>query len=205
MDRFKRESEVVYDANIIIFYCFLYKNHRIVEKTNKARKLTQYLVNNGIEIKVPEFIIHEINNKGFPKIVDDYLNDKKNVIVDVSRNPPHGLTLRLVQKLQNNFKNLQKKDYFHIEEYEPEEKLFDSIKSFFMNFNDKAKLDEFYDLKHVEELSPSDEDMKLILFAMERTAPLISDDWDVTFFREELSQKNLAHEIINFKEIGFVN
>lgn len=205
MDRFKRESEVVYDANIIIFYCFLYKNHRIVEKTNKTRKLTQYLVNNGIEIKVPEFIIHEINNKGFPKIVDDYLNDKKNVIVDVSRNPPHGLTLRLVQKLQNNFKNLQKKDYFHIEEYEPEEKLFDSIKSFFMNFNDKTKLDEFYDLKHVEELSPSDEDMKLILFAMERTAPLISDDWDVTFFREELSQKNLAHEIINFKEIGFVN
>ncbi len=110
MDRFKRESEVVYDANIIIFYCFLYKTHRIVERTNKARKLTQYLVNNGVEIKVPEFIIHEINNKGFPKIVDDYLNDKRNVIVDVSRNPPHGLTLRLVQKLQNNFKNLQKKD-----------------------------------------------------------------------------------------------
>ena len=205
MDRFKRESEVVYDANIIIFYCFLYKTHRIVERTNKARKLTQYLVNNGVKIKVPEFIIHEINNKGFPKIVDDYLNDKKNVIVDVSRNPPHGLTLRLVQKLQNNFKNLQKKDYFHIEEYEPEEKLFDSIKSFFMNFNDKDKLNEYYKLKHTDELSPSDEDMKLILFAMERTAPLISDDWDITFFRKELARINLAHEIINFKEIGFVN
>lgn len=189
MDRFKRESEVVYDANIIIFYCFLYKTHRIVERTNKARKLTQYLVNNGVEIKVPEFIIHEINNKGFPKIVDDYLNDKRNVIVDVSRNPPHGLTLRLVQKLQNNFKNLQKKDYFHIEEYEPEEKLFDSIKSFFMNFNDKDKLNEFYALKHADELSPSDADMKLILFAMEKNAPLISDDWDVTFFKKELVQK----------------
>lgn len=75
--------------------------------------------------------------------MNDYLNDKKNVIVDVSRNPSHGLTLRLVQKLQNNFKNLQKKDYFHIEEYEPEKKLFDSIKSFFMNFNDKDKLNEF--------------------------------------------------------------
>lgn len=205
MDRFKRESEVVYDANIIIFYCFLYETHRIVEKTTKARTLTQYLVDNGIEICVPEFIIHEINNKGFPKIVGDYLNDKKNVIVDVSRNPPHGLTLRLVQKLQNNFKNLQKKDYFHIEEYEPEEKLFDSIKSFFMNFNDKNKLNEFYALKHTDKLSPSDEDMKLILFSMEITAPLISDDWDVTFFRKELAHENLAHEIINFKEIEYVN
>lgn len=205
MDRFKNKSEVVYDANIIIFYCFLYKTHRIIEKTTKARTLTQYLVDNGVKICVPEFIIHEINNKGFPKIVDDYLNDKRNVIVDVSRNPPHGLTLRLVQKLQNNFKNLQKKDYFNIEIYEPEEKLFDSIESFFMNFNDNDKLNEYYNLKHTDELSPSDEDMKLILFAMERTAPLISDDWDVTFFREELSHQNLAHEIINFKEIGFVN
>lgn len=205
MDRFKNKTEVVYDANILIFYCFLYKNHRIVEKTTKTRHLTQYLVDNGVEIIVPEFIIHEINNKGFPKIVDDYLNDKRNVIVDVSKNPPHGFTLRLVQKLQNNFKNLQKKDYFHTESYEPEEKLFNSIKSFFRNFNDKDKLNKFYALKHTDELSPSDEDMKLILFAMQRDSPLISDDWDITFFREELSQKNLAHEIINFKEIGFVN
>lgn len=205
MDRFKRESEVVYDANIIIFYCFSYKSHRIVEKTTKARTLTQYLVDNKVEICVPEFIIHEINNKGFPKIVEDYLNDKKNVIVDVSKNPSHGFTLRLVKKLQNNFKNLQKKNYFHIEEYEPEEKLFDSIKSFFMNFNDKTKLNEFYALKHTEELSPSNADMKLILFAMQKNAPLISDDWDVTFFRNELAQVSLAHEIINFKEIGFVN
>ena len=205
MDRFKNETEVVYDANIIIFYCFLYKTHRIVEKTNKARELTQYLVNNGVGIRVPKFIIHEIDNKGFPKIVNDYLNDNKNVIVDVSKNPPHGFTLRLVKKLQNNFKDLQKKSYFHIEEYEPEEKLFDSIKSFFINFNDKNKLNKFYALKHTNVLSPSDEDMKLILFAMEKKVPLISNDWDITFFRQDLVQKNLAHEIINFKEIGFVN
>ena len=192
MDRFKNETEVVYDANIIIFYCFLYKTHRIVEKTTKTRQLTQYLVNNGVEIRVPEFIIHEINNKGFAKIVDNYLNEKKNIIVDVSKNPPHGFTLRLVKKLQNNFKNLQKKDYFHIEKYEPEEKLFDSIKSFFRNFNDKTKLNEFYDLKHAEELSPSDEDMKLILFAMKRTAPLISNDWDVTFFKKRISSKKFS-------------
>ena len=162
-------------------------------------------MNNGVGIMVPKFIINEINNKGFPKIVNDYLKDNKNVIVDVSKNQPHGFTLRLVKKLQNNFKNLQKKDYFYIEEYEPEEKLFNSIKSFFINFNDKNKLNKFFALKHTNVLSPSDEDMKLILFAMENNAPLISDDWDVTFFRVELSQKNLSYEIINFKEIGFVN
>lgn len=112
MDRFKKNSKVVYDANIVIYYCFLYKTHRIIEKTNKTRKLTQYLVDNGVEIWIPEFIIHEIDNKRFPKIVDEYLNDKKNVIVDVSKNPSYGFTLRLMKKLKDNFKNLQQKRLF---------------------------------------------------------------------------------------------
>ena len=129
MDRFVNYSKVVYDANIIIFHCFSYKNHRIVESTNKARKLTQFLVNNGIEIWAPDFIIHEINNKGIPKIVEDYV-DKRNVIVDFPKNPPHGLILRLTNKVQDNFRNLQKKGYFHVEHYNPEQASFDSIKSF---------------------------------------------------------------------------
>ena len=82
--------------------------------------------------------------------------------------------------------------------------MFLHLKHFHLYYS-KNQDNEYYNLKHTDELSPSDEDMKLILFAMERTAPLISDDWDVTFFREELSHQNLAHEIINFKEIGFVN
>lgn len=67
MDRLKNDSQVVYDANIIIYYCFLYKTHKIVEKTTKTRKLTQILVDNNVEIVVPEFIIHEINNKRVSK------------------------------------------------------------------------------------------------------------------------------------------
>lgn len=40
--------------------------------------------------------------------------------------------------------------------------MFDSIKSFFLNFNDGYKLNEFFNLKGTNKLSPSDEDMKLI-------------------------------------------
>ena len=205
MDRLKNDSKVVYDANIIIYYCFLYKTHKIVEKTTKARKLTQFLVDNNVKILVPEFIIHEINNKGFPKIVDDYLNDKKNLIIDVTKKPSYAFRLRLVKKLKDNFENLQQKDYFHVEQYYPEELLFDSIKLFFTNFDDEYKLNEFFNLKNTDKLSPSDEDMKLILFAMEKEVPLISNDWDVTFFSEELINENLAYNIINFKDLSFAN
>ena len=118
MERLINYSKVVYDANIIIYYCFLYNNHRIVEYTNKARKLTQFLVENNVEIWIPEFIIHEINHKGFPRIVEEYINNK-NSIVGVSANPSHGFVLRLVKKLQNNFRKLQQKDYFHVKSYSP--------------------------------------------------------------------------------------
>ena len=162
-------------------------------------------MDNGIEIWVPRFIIYEINHKGFPKIVEDYLNTNKNVILNVSKKPSPAFSLRLVQKLQNNFKNLQEKDYFHIEEYIPSDILFESIKSFFINFDDNDKLNEFFNLKNTTELSPSLEDMKLILFSKDKKSTLISNDWDITFFSEELIHKNLAHKIINFKDLSFTN
>jgi len=74
-----------------------------------------------------------------------------------------------------------------------------------MNFNDKEKLNEFLDLKNTDELSPSDEDMMLILFARDEQFPLISNDWDITFFVEELINENLAYEIVNFKDISYPN
>ena len=60
-------------------------------------------------------------------------------------------------------------------------------------------------MKNTDELSPSDEDMMLILFAKYKQSPLISNDWDITFFAEELYTKNLAYEIFNFKDISYPN
>ena len=68
-----------------------------------------------------------------------------------------------------------------------------------------VKLNEFFNLKNTTELSPSLEDMKLILFSKDKKSTLISNDWDITFFSEELIHKNLAHKIINFKDLSFTN
>lgn len=76
---------------------------------------------------------------------------------------------------------------------------------FFKNFNDKEKIKEFLTLKNTKKLSPSDEDMTLILFARDITAPLISNDWDITFFAEELVTNKLAYTIVNFKDISYPN
>ena len=174
-------------------------------RTTKTRDLTQFLVNNGIKICVPAFIINEINHKTIPKIVTDYVEDKRKPILEWPPHPSHGLVLKLTDKVIKNFENLQKKSYFNVIEYSPDITSFDLMKSFFMNFNDKEKLDEFLDLKNTDKLSPSDEDMMLILFAQDNQAPLISNDWDITFFAEELINENLTYEIVNFKDVSYPN
>ena len=205
MNRFKNHPKVVYDAQIIVYYCFLYKQYKLTGRTTKSRDLTQFLANNGISICVPSFIIDEIKHKTIPVIVNDYVEDKRKPILEWPPKPSPGLVLKLTDKVRNNFETLQKKNYFNVVEYNPDETAFDSIKSFFMNFNDKEKLNEFLDLKKTYELSPSDEDMMLILFARDEQVPLISNDWDITFFVEELINENLAYEIVNFKDISYPN
>jgi hypothetical protein len=205
MDRFNNYSGVAYDAQIIVYYCFSYKGYKLTGRTTKARDLTQYLVNNGTAIYVPDFIIDEIKHKSIPKIVNDYIEDRRKPILEWPPHPSHGLVLRLTDKVKANFENLQKKNYFNVVEYSPDEITFNTIKSFFMNFNDKDKLNEFLNLKNTNILSPSDEDIMLILFAKDKQIPLISNDWDITFFFEELADKNLAHEIVNFKDISYPN
>ena len=205
MNRFKNYSKVVYDAQIIVYYCFLYKPYKLTGLTTKARDLTQFLTNNGIGICVPSFIIDEINHKSIPKIVNDYVEDKRKPILDWPPKPSYGLVLRLTDKVKANFENLQKKKYFNVVDSYPDETSFNSIQSFFKNFNDEEKMNDFLSLKNTEKLSPSDEDMMLILFARDKKAPLISNDWDITFFAEELTNENLAYIIINFKDVTYPN
>lgn len=205
MDRFKNYSKVVYDAQIIVYYCFQFNKYKLIGRTTKTRNLTQFLVNNEIKISVPSFIINEINHKSIPEIVNDYIEDKRKPILEWPPKPSYGLVLKLTDKVRSNFENLQKKNYFNVVNYSPDETSFKSMQSFFKNFNDKEKINEFLTLKNTESLSPSDEDMMLILFAMDNKAPLISNDWDITFFAEELANENLAYIIVNFKDISYPN
>ena len=95
MDRLKDYSSVVYDAQMIVYYCFLYGKYRLTGRTTKTRDLTQFLVNNGIKICVPDFIIDEINHKSIPKIVNDYVEDKRNPILEWPPRPSPGACFKI--------------------------------------------------------------------------------------------------------------
>lgn len=62
----------------------------------------------------------------------------------------------------------------------------------------------FLKLKNRSDQLPSDEDLKLILFSKHKKAPLISNDYDITFFAEELLENSLAYNIYEFKSINII-
>ena len=50
MNRLKDYEKVIYDSNIIIYYCFKTKETKIIELTDKTHILTEFLVKNQSKI-----------------------------------------------------------------------------------------------------------------------------------------------------------
>lgn len=190
MIRLKNQTKVIYDTNIIIYYLFPDGKYRIPLFTRSAKRLTDFLFNQQSVIVVPHFIINEIERKGYYNIINDYFNDIK-----------QSSKLALMNKLKSNFEKLKKHENFLEEYYEPSIKLLESISNAFIDFNHLDNIDEYFMRKHTDMVNPSMEDKKLILFSKEKECPVISNDLDLTFFREKLLNLNLVHEIIDFDSL----
>ena len=190
MIRLKNQTNVIYDTNIIIYYLFPDGKYRIPLYTRPAKRLTDFLFNQQSVIIVPHFIINEIELKGYYNIINDYFNDIR-----------QSSKLALLNKLKSNFEKLKKHENFLEEYYEPSIKLLESISNAFIDFNNLDNIDKYFMRKHTDMVNPSVEDKKLILFSKEKECPVISNDLDLTFFREKLLNLNLVHEIIDFDSL----
>lgn len=190
MIRLKNQTNVIYDTNIIIYYLFPDGKYRIPLYTRPAKRLTDFLFNQQSVIIVPHFIINEIERKGYYNIINDYFNDIR-----------QSSKLALMNKLKSNFEKLKKHENFLEEYYEPSIKLLESISNAFIDFNNLDNIDEYFMRKHTDMVNPSVEDKKLILFSKDKECPVISNDLDLTFFREKLLNLNLVHEIIDFDSL----
>ena len=99
MDKLKNYQFTIYDAQIIIYYCFLYKTYRIMELTKKARLLTQFLINHGTKIVVPESVIYELKKKGIGNIVSQYTSTMHpSQVTGLKNKPTYTFEYRLEKK-----------------------------------------------------------------------------------------------------------
>lgn len=203
MYQLKNTTHVTYDSNILIYYCFSTKNNKIIELTNKSKKLTEFLINQGSQIVVPKIIIDEITRKGITTIVSEYISG--NNITNMPRYPTILFRCELQVKIEKNFNKLQKKEWFNVKEYEPHEKIFDSIKIFFEELINHPNLEKFLKLKKRDTSVPSKVDITLMAFSKENECPIITNDYDLTFFADELFEKGLTNRIYNFNDLDIYN
>ena len=190
MNRLENETQVIYDANVIIYSLFPEK-YKIPLFTALAKKLNDFLFNQESTIMVPHFIIAEIERKGYYNVINDYFKDLR-----------QSSKFQLMIKLRHNFENLKKHENFSQEYYQPSQDLLDSIDNAFIDFANLKNIGEYFIRKHTDVLNPSIEDKKLIIFSKDKKCPIISNDLDLTFFQEELLKRNLVHKIIDFKSIN---
>ena len=84
------------------------KNHKFLEYTDKAHTLTEFLINNNIEIVVPSFLKAEIERKDMMQMIDSLISS--NQITNISNTKNFTFKLGLEIKFKNKFKKLQKKN-----------------------------------------------------------------------------------------------
>lgn len=206
MERLKNNQFTIYDAQLIIYYCFMYKDHRILELTNKTRKLTEFLINNNVTIIVSESVIHELESKGIGKIIHEYTStDRPNQIIGLTQRPTLTFEYRLERKVKENFHKMIKSNWLEVRPYSPPKGSIESIMDFFNNIKDKEKLEEFLIKKGRTTPVPSKVDMELIAFSKDIESPLISNDIDIIFFALELYEKKLADKIYGLNDLEIYN
>lgn len=206
MKRLINHHHVIYDAQIIVYYCFMYNQHRIIDFTNKSRILTDFLINNDIKIMVPESVIIELKEKGFESIISEYTASKyPSQILGLPKNLSNTFKYYMQKKLENNFRKMLSSSWFEVKQYSPNSVSIDSIRSFFENIADNRILEEFLVKKGRDDPIPSDVDIEIIAFSKDMGSPVVSNDYDITFFADELFEKDLSNRLYHFTDLDFYN
>lgn len=194
-------EHISYDSMIIIYYCFNNKYNYLIEYSYKAQEMTSFLIQNGMKITVPSFLISEIKRKDAIIMIDEYISSKQ--IANLPKNINFTFKLGLSFKFKMKLEKLLKKEWFNVEDYLPPDDLYLPIKTFFQNLITHPKYKEF--LKKKKRTTPSFEDIGLMAFSKDKGCPIVSNDNDLTFFAEELYEKSLTNKIFNFNDLDIYN
>jgi hypothetical protein len=201
------QKRVIYDANSIIYYCFMHEEKikgktvsiRVMGLTKKIQSLTEQFVAEGFEIVTISGVIEEIFDKGIAKIVDEFCEDHyTRELMGLSKKTKisSSIRLRLARKTEGKIRRLQDKAWFHVIDYHPDERRIHRVKTFYTARIGTPKMEEHLKKKRTKVPYPSDVDMALLLYSKETKAPIVTHDSDLIDFKEELEEEGLCFGII---------
>lgn len=198
MERLIRKPAILYDANLIVYYCFFVKigtnRVRIIELTNKTRDLTHKLIPNT-KIVTIKMVIGELKLKTITTIVSEYLKTPHR-LTGLPRKGRHALRWKLIDAIEKNLDELIEKQWFEVKDYSPDDRQVTNLKQFFLNLTTDQRMIKLMAKKGRSSPIPSSVDNALICCSDNDQCILVSNDFDITCFSEELKNDSLCHEII---------
>jgi predicted nucleic acid-binding protein len=203
----KSEKKVIYDANSIIYYCFMHEEKikgkrvviRVMGLTNRIQSLTEQFLTEGFEIETISGVMKEIFDKGIAKIVDEFCDDyqtKSLIGLPERAKISSRIRLRLARKTEEKIRRLQNKAWFKVIDYHPDERELRKVKDFYLSLSGTLKMEEHMRKKRTRVPYPSDIDMALLTYSKKTGAQIVTNDSDLTDFKEELERAGFCSGII---------
>ncbi len=211
-------AEVIYDANLFVYYCFNCKikigGNNITVKhvlfTDKIIGFTCKILNQGKRVLTTENTMLEIERKTIAEIVEEITEDAnfKKFLRMQSNKVPSTIKYYICRKVEEKFKEIKQKDWLTIQPHQCDAIAIQRIKAVYDTLyckndqrimaiaskNKKRGIDSHY---------PSSVDMELIDYSNTKRAPLISNDRGITSFTNELTAANCCHAIIALPDLKY--
>ncbi len=206
-------DHITYDANCLIYYCMhseIKDGDRVItvvfpDLTDRVREITALLLSKGKQIKAIEIIYEEIAKSERAGLVVNTLISKQEVRSQLGlgtgeKFPPR-IKLRFIKSLDKKIRGLKGKSWFEIVSFTASSVELGRVRSFYQSLSSDPRMKDINLRKRRTVCYPSEEDMHLLIFSLERVLPVVSNDSDLTKFKKDLELNRLCHKIVPLLDI----
>jgi len=211
LNRLLAYQAVLYDANIIIYYCFYcpLRLSRDVESvvdlgelTESVRRISDRLRSEGRKIRTIRAIIDEISETLLADIVRRRVCDEEvRETVGLVRGDPFPplLELQILEKCRKSVRKVQSSNWFYVDEFIAAAPELAALRQFFRNAaNDPAIHARFSRSKGI---IPSEPDLHLMAYSRNSRLPVLTDDGHFIILRTGLEALALVTEVVPVRSV----
>jgi len=201
---------VLYDANIIVLFCFycpLRRNDQsecIVELdlTDKVRKISGELQKKGKSIRTIRVIMDELSEELLARVVKQRISeDEVRHSIGLKRGEPFPATLELqmIEKCRKTARKIQA-SWLNVVDFNATSQGLSMLRQFYRNVaQDPVIHARFPRLKGV---MPSEADLNLMAFSADRGMPVLTDDAHFIVPMTDLRAQGLVTEVVPLRTIA---
>lgn len=203
--------DLSYDTNIIVYYCFSFDISvhgkkvplKVEPCTDKAQAYTKEKIDEEQRLGTISQVWDELSDEAADFIFYRLFENEEIQARIEAEKIPVSILLKsyLSERFKAKIKKLSNKEWFNVIPFDFREEDKRKLEQAYLNLQNTPKMQEHMKKKDVDSPVPRGADIPLILFSCEHSVPVLTNDSDLTEFREELAQAGFNFQVIAFSEV----